>query len=80
MVVDVETHDWKNKDLRLASGFIVEIARKLFNDEGNCLQSRQYLIKPNGYEIATKATEFHGITTEYASKHGVDVELVLNEH
>ena len=59
----------------------MEIAWKLFNASGKCLESKQYLIKPYGTykEIAIKATEVHGITTERASKHGVDVKLVLSE-
>jgi hypothetical protein len=58
-----------------------DCAWKLFSDTGDCLESKQYLIKPYGSykEIAKKATEVHGITTECASKHGVDVELVLND-
>jgi len=65
IVVDVETHDWKCKDPLLADGHIVEIAWKLFSDTGDCLESRQYLVKPYGSykEIAPKATEVHGITT-----------------
>jgi len=81
MVVDLETHDWTHRDPLLASGCIVEIAWKLFGDTGDCLESKQYLIKPYGTykQIAKKATEVHGITTECASKHGDDVELVLDE-
>ena len=81
MVVDLETHDWTHRDPLLASGCIVEIAWKLFSDTGDCLESKQYLIKPYGTykQIAKKATEVHGITTERASKHGDDVELVLDE-
>ena len=92
MVVDIETHDWlpdhlvkdddKDSDeLRYGTGRIVEIAWMLFNVSGECLESKRYLIKPYGTykEIAIKATEVHGITTERASKHGVDVKLVLSE-
>jgi len=82
MVVDIETHDWTSKDPLLSTGSrIVEIAWKLFSDEGDCLESKQYLIQPYGTykEIAPKATEVHGITTKHASKYGVDVELVLDE-
>ncbi len=81
MVVDLETHDWTHRDPLLASGCIVEIAWKLFSDTGDCLESKQYLIKPYGTykQIAKKATEVHGITTERASKHGDDVELILDE-
>ena len=82
MVVDLETHDWKHTaQSRYDTGRIVEIAWKLFSDTGDCLESKQYLIKPYGTykEIAKKATAVHGITTERASKHGDDVELVMDE-
>jgi len=82
MVIDLETHDWKSTAKnRYDTGRMVEIAWKLFSDTGDCLESRQYLVKPYGSykEIASKATEVHGITTEHASKHGVDVDMVLGE-
>jgi len=82
MVVDLETHDWKHTaQSKYNTGRIVEIAWKLFSDTGDCLESKQYLIKPYGTykQIAKKATEVHGITTERASKHGDDVELILDE-
>ena len=82
MVVDLETHDWKHTaQSRYDTGRMVEIAWKLFSDTGDCLESKQYLIKPYGTykQIAKKATEVHGITTERASKHGDDVELILDE-
>ena len=82
MVVDLETHDWKHTaQSKYDTGRIVEIAWNLLSDTGDCLESKQYLIKPYGTykEIAPKATEVHGITTKRASEHGVDVELVLDE-
>ena len=82
MVVELETHDWNHTaQSRYDTGRIVEIAWKLFSDTGDCLESKQYLIKPYGTykEIAKKATAVHGITTERASKHGDDVELVMDE-
>ena len=62
-------------------GHIVEIAWQLFSDLGECLESKQYLIKPYGTykEIARKATAVHGITSRQAYEHGVDVKLVLDE-
>ena len=92
MVVDIETHDWlpdhlvkdedkDNDELRYGTGRVVEIAWKLFSGKDDCLESKQYLIKPYGTykNIVKKATKVHGITTEYASKHGVDVDTVLSE-
>ena len=49
MVVDLETHDWKNTAKnRYDTGRMVEIAWKLFSNTGDCLESRQYLVKPYG--------------------------------
>ena len=83
VVVDLETHDWlppPDQNYYDVSR-IVEIAWKGFSGVGDCLESKQYLVKPYGTykQIAKKATEVHGITTERASKHGDDVELILDE-
>ena len=78
MVVDVETHDWK-EDPHPPEGRIVEIAWKLY-DEESCIESKQYLIKPHGYnEISQKATSIHGITTERAISQGSHANLVFDE-
>ena len=78
MVVDVETHDWRKESV--PDGRIVEIAWKIFNLEESCVESKQYLLKPHGYnEIARKATEVHGITTECAISHGSDANVVFDE-
>ena len=82
MVVDLETHDWKHTaKSRYDTGRMVEIAWKLFSDEGNCLESKQYLVKPYGpyKKIDPKATSIHGITDEHVSKYGIEVDLVLGE-
>ena len=81
MVVDLETHDWKHSVQFLHTGRIVEIAWKLFSDEGNCLESKQYLVKPYGpyKKIDPKATSIHGITDEHVSKYGIEVDVVLDE-
>jgi len=65
MVVDIETHDWKHTaQSKYDASCIVEIAWKGFSGVGDCLESKQYLIKPYGTykQIAKKATEVHGIT------------------
>ena len=78
MVVDVETHDWKDGGSR--DGRIVEIAWMVFDRDMKCLESKQYLLKPHGYDkIAQKATSVHGITTECAVENGVESDLVFNE-
>ena len=78
MVVDVETHDWKDGGPR--SGRIVEMAWMVFDCDMKCLESKKYLLKPHGYDkIAQKATSVHGITTECAVENGVESDLVFNE-
>jgi len=79
MVVDVETHDWKDGG-GSRDGRIVEIAWMVFDRDMKCLESKQYLLKPHGYDkIAQKATSVHGITTECAVENGVESDLVFNE-
>ena len=79
MVVDVETHDWKDGG-GSRDGRIVEIAWMVFDRDMKCLESKQYLLKPHGYDkIAQKATAVHGITTERAVEYGVDSHLVFDE-
>ena len=59
MVVDVETHDWKDGG-GSRDGRIVEIAWMVFDRDMKCLESKQYLLKPHGYDkIAQKATSVH---------------------
>ena len=78
IVVDVETHDWKYRSSR--DGRIVEIAWMVFDCDMKCLESKQYLLEPHGYDkIAQKATAVHGITTELAVEYGVDSHLVFDE-
>ena len=78
IVVDVETHDWK--DGHKENSRIVEIAWMVFDRDMKCLESKQYLLKPHGYDkIAQKATACHGITTELAVEYGVNAQHVFVE-
>jgi len=81
MVVDVETHDWNSTKARdYSTGRVVELAWMLVDAKDNCIEQKQYLIKPYGYEeISNKAVEVHGITTETAVSHGSEAELVFGE-
>ena len=52
----------------------------VFDCDMKCLESKQYLLKPHGYDrIAQKATACHGITTERAVDDGVDAQHVFDE-
>lgn len=81
VVVDVETHDWNAFDYNDHSkSRIVEIAWLAYDATGEVVDSKQYLIKPYGYEsISRKATELHGITTEYAREHGSEASPIFDE-
>ena len=60
MVVDLETHDWlppPDQNYYDVSR-IVEIAWKGFSGVGDCLESKQYLIKP--YGTYTDCQKGHG--------------------
>jgi len=65
---------------RPRNGRIVEMAWMVFDRDMKCLESKQYLLKPHGYDgIAQKATAVHGITTERAVDDGVDAQHVFDE-
>ena len=92
--VDIETHGWKdgpgekgthgpfgfftrsNSDLSYAR--IVQIGWAVLDgSEGPNVKER--LIKPEGFEIEHKATQFHGITQEHALSHGSSLSDVMSE-
>lgn len=81
MVVDVETHDWNVFDYNDRSkSRIVEMAWLAYNASGDVVDSKQYLIKPYGYEsISRKATEVHGITTKRAQEYGIEASPIFDE-
>lgn len=40
---------------------------------------KNFIVKPDGYQIPSTATDIHGITTEYALEHGTPFHVVANE-
>jgi DNA polymerase III epsilon subunit-like protein len=58
---------------------MVQIAWQKYSETGVLLESRMYIIKPEGYIIPKEASKVHGITTERAVAEGVDLTGVLNE-
>ena len=57
----------------------VQIAWQLHDDMGNLIEQKDYLIKPEGYDIPYDAERIHGISTALADELGADLEMVLNE-
>lgn len=58
---------------------LVQIAWILFDDKGVEISDKNYIIKPQGFEIPKNVVNIHGISNEKAEKDGVDLSIVLNE-
>lgn len=56
---------------------IVQLAYILTNRKGEILASKNFIIKPIGFNIPKDSTDIHGITTEFAMQHGRDISSVL---
>ncbi len=57
----------------------IQIAWQLHDDLGNLLEAKDYLVKPDGFNIPYDAEQIHGISTELAEEQGVDLQFVLDE-
>ncbi|MBF0566301.1 MAG: 3'-5' exonuclease [Nitrospirae bacterium] len=58
---------------------MVQIAWLLYDEEGNQISGRDYIIKPDGFVIPKEASNIHHITTEKARQEGHDLAPVLEE-
>lgn len=58
---------------------MVQISWQLHDALGQLIENKDYIIKPEGYDIPYKAYQIHGITTEKATKEGHDLATVLKE-
>ena len=58
---------------------MVQLAFILCSSSGNVLESVNYIIKPDGYDIPDSVSDIHGVTMEVAENEGVDLRIVL-EH
>jgi len=58
---------------------MVQIAWLLADEDGTERESRDYIIKPEGFVIPHQSVKIYGITTEKANEKGVQLESVLNE-
>jgi len=57
----------------------IQIAWQLHDAMGNCIESQDYLIKPEGFNVPYDAEKIHGISTELAEEQGVALSLVLEK-
>ncbi len=58
---------------------MVQIAWQVHDIEGKLVEVKNYIIKPEGYEINYEVAKIHGITTERAQKQGVELSFALQE-
>jgi DNA polymerase III subunit alpha len=55
----------------------VQLAWQIHDKEGKLLEVRNYIIKPDGYDIPFNAEKIHGISTQLALKKGISLKEVL---
>tara|TARA_B100000524_G_scaffold348479_1_gene253306 strand:+ start:10515 stop:14885 length:4371 start_codon:yes stop_codon:yes gene_type:complete len=52
---------------------VIQLAWQLHDDDGRLVEHKDFLIKPDGFDIPYGAEKIHGISTELASKEGVEL-------
>jgi len=57
----------------------IQIAWQLHDDMGNLVEHKDYLIKPDGFNIPYDSEKIHGISTELAERDGVPLTDILDE-
>ncbi|MEN1786364.1 MAG: PHP domain-containing protein, partial [Bacteroidota bacterium] len=57
----------------------VQIAWQLHDDMGRLLEHKDYLVRPDGFNIPYESEQIHGISTTLAEEKGVPLEMVLQE-
>lgn len=58
---------------------IVQIAWQLHDDMGRLIEHKDYLVKPDGFDIPFDSEQIHGISTALAEKFGEPIQDVLHE-
>ena len=57
----------------------VQIAWQLHDGMGGVIESKDYLIQPEGYDIPYEAEKIHGISTDLAMEQGISLKDMLTE-
>lgn len=57
----------------------IQIAWQLHDDMGRLVESQDFLVRPDGFNIPYDAEQIHGISTELAEEKGVDIQEVLHK-
>jgi len=58
---------------------LVQIAWIIADANGNIIEQKNYIIKPNGFSIPEEATKIHRISTQKAFQQGQELDYVLNQ-
>ena len=58
---------------------LVQLAWQLHDEHGKLIINKNFIIKPDGFEIPFAVAKIHGITTERAEKDGVDLKSAIDE-
>ena len=58
---------------------LVQVAWQLHNSMGELIEVKNFIIKPVEFTIPFNAEKIHGISTQHALAHGVDLSFVLEE-
>jgi DNA polymerase-3 subunit alpha len=57
----------------------IQIAWQLHDEMGRLIESQDYLVKPDGFNIPYDAEKIHGISTELAAEEGVSLAEMLEK-
>ncbi|MBI6121140.1 DNA polymerase III subunit alpha [Salegentibacter maritimus] len=57
----------------------IQIAWQLHDDMGRLVESQDYLVKPEGFNIPYDAEKVHGISTELAAEEGISLSEMLEK-
>ena len=57
----------------------IQLAWQIHDELGELVEVKNYIIKPDGFDIPFNATKIHGISTQRANKTGQELAFVLNE-
>lgn len=66
-------NDLKNWPRMIQVGYII------YDLDGNHIETKEYIIRPEGFTIPQESSRIHGISTEIALKEGIELSIVLNE-
>lgn len=79
LIYDFETTGFFNKEslYHESQPHVVQLAAILASPTGETIASIDLIAKPNGWTIPERASDVHGITTEFALTHGISEHILI---